>query len=287
MKTEVLAIVFSLALGLVCRAAEPFFFVQLADPQFGMFSENKDVTQEKANLEFAVAAINRLKPAFVVVSGDMLNKPGDQAQATEYKRIMEKVAPGIPVYHVAGNHDIGNEPSARTIATYTNLFGPDHYTFRHGDFTGIVLNSIIIHTPKNATNELAAQESWLREELKKARQNKAGQIVVFAHHPWFLKSANEPDEYFNIPLERRSKYLGWFREAGVRHLFSGHYHRNALARDDAMEAITTGPVGKPLGEGKSGFRIAIVKDSGIEHRFYDFGEIPSRVDLAPPPVPAP
>ena len=34
----------------------------------------------------------------------------------------------------------------------------------------------------------------------------------------------------------------------MKHLFSGHYHRNALARDGDLEAVTTGPVGKPLGE---------------------------------------
>ena len=39
--------------------AEPFFFFQLSDPQFGMFTDNKDFAQETANFEFAVATINR------------------------------------------------------------------------------------------------------------------------------------------------------------------------------------------------------------------------------------
>jgi hypothetical protein len=33
----------------------------------------------------------------------------------------------------------------------------------------------------------------------------------------------------------------------VSHVFAGHYHRNALARDGDLEMATTGPVGKPLG----------------------------------------
>ena len=72
----------------------------------------------------------------------------------------------------------------------------------------------------------------------------------------------------------------WFHEFGVKYLFSGHYHRNAIARDGDLEAVTTGPVGKPLGEGKSGLRVVIVRDDHIEHRFYDFGELPNRMDLA-------
>jgi hypothetical protein len=72
-----------------------------------------------------------------------------------------------------------------------------------------------------------------------------------------------------------------FREFGVKYLFSGHYHRNALARDGGIEAITTGPVGKPLGDDKSGIRIAIVRDDRIEHHYYDFGGLPNRINLAP------
>ena len=108
----------------------------------------------------------------------------------------------------------------------------------------------------------------------------ARHIVVFQHHPWFLSDANEPDQYFNIPRERRARYLALFREFGVRHLVSGHYHRNALARDGDLEMITTGPVGKPLGDAKSGMRIAIVRDGGIEHRYYELGELPDRVDVS-------
>ena len=47
--------------------------------------------------------------------------------------------------------------------------------------------------------------------------------------------------------------------------------------------ITSGPVGKPQGSSKSGVRIAIVSDSGITHRYYEFGEIPNRIDVTKAP----
>ena len=271
-----------LVFGNLLRADEPFFFIQLSDPQFGMFTENKDFAQETVNFEFAVATVNRLKPAFVVITGDLIHKPGDVSQNVEYLRIAGKIDRRIPVYNVAGNHDIENVPTPETIFVYTNLFGPDHDTVRHAGFVGIVLNSSVIHSPQETTGELEAQQQWLRAELQRARDSRARHIVVFQHHPWFLKTADEPDQYFNIPRARRAPYLAAFREFGVKHLFSGHYHRNAIARDGGLEAVTTGPVGKPLGNDKSGLRIVIVRDEGVEHRYYNFGEIPNRIDVSVP-----
>jgi len=265
----------------VARAAEPFFFIQLSDPQFGMFTGNKGFEQESANFEFAIASVNRLRPAFVIITGDLVNKPGDAAQIAEYKRIVGKIDSSIPVYDVVGNHDIENVPTPDTIGAYTNLFGPDHYTFRRGSFAGIVINSMLLHSPQKTTNEAAAQEGWLRKELARAKSDGAQHIVVFQHHPWFLKSANETNQYFNIPRERRASHLELFHEFGVKYLFSGHYHRNAVARDGDLEAVTTGPVGQPHGGDVSGLRVVIVRDDKIEHRYYHFGEVPNRIDLNP------
>lgn len=269
-------------MGGVARAAEPFFFIQLSDPQLGMFTADRDFAQDAANFEFAVTAVNRLKPAFVVITGDLVNKPGDAAQIAEYRRIVGRIDRGIPVYNVAGNHDVENAPTPESLAAYEKIFGPARYTFRHGGLTGIVLNSSLIHSPQKAPEQLAEQDRWLREELTKARAENPRHLVVFQHHPWFLKTATEADEYFNIPTPRRASHLAMFREFDVRYLFCGHYHRNAEARDGELEAVTSGPVGKPLGNGRSGIRVAIVRDDKIEHRYYELSELPTTIELTPP-----
>ena len=256
-----------------------FFFLQFSDPQFGMFTDNKDFAQETANFDFTVATANRLRPAFLIVTGDLVNRPGDASQIAEYRRIASKLDRSIPLYNVAGNHDVDNVPTPESVAAYTRAFGPDHYSFQYGGLYGLVLDSSIIHSPDKTADLAAAQEAWTRTELAKARQSGAKHIVVFQHHPWFLKDAAEPDEYFNIPGVRRAMFLDWFHQAGVKYLFSGHYHRNALARDGEIEAITTGPVGKPLGEAKSGIRVVIVTDGAITHRYYEFGEIPNKISV--------
>ncbi len=263
-------------------AAEPFFFIQLSDPQMGMFAEDKEYAQDAANFEFVVTAINRLRPAFVVITGDLINKPGDPAQLAEYRRIKGKIDSAIPVHDMPGNHDVRNLPTPESVADFVRNIGPDHYAFRHGDFVGLVLDSTVIHTPQFVTNELAAQDAWLRAELAKAKTDGARHVVIFQHHPWFLEKADEPDQYFNIPLARRAAYVALFRESGVRYLFSGHYHRNAEASDGTIAYVTTGPVGKPLGGAKSGLRVVIVRDDKLEHRFYELGDLPTKIDLAPP-----
>jgi 3',5'-cyclic AMP phosphodiesterase CpdA len=275
-----LALAVAVSLGAQAPASAPFFFLQLSDPQFGMFTADKDFAQETINFEMAIATANRLRPAFVVITGDLVNKPRDAAQIAEYRRIAGKLDPGIPLYKMSGNHDIENAPTPESIEAYNRIFGADQYTFRHGSLLGIVLNSTIIHTPKNAPAAYEAQERWLRQQLERAKTSGARHIVIFQHHPWFLRQADEPDEYFNIPTERRASHLALFRQHGVKTLVSGHYHRNSLARDGDMEMVTTGAVGMPLGDGsQSGLRAFIVRDSGLTHRFYSFGEIPNRIDL--------
>lgn len=261
---------------------EPFFFIQLSDPQFGMFTDNKDFAQETANFEFAVANINRLRPAFVVITGDLVNKVGDEAQIAEFKRILAKLDPGIPVYNVTGNHDVGNAPTPEIVAAYTNRFGPDHYVFRYNqDFFGIVLDSSIIQSPTNVTALEDEQERWLESELQLARKEGARHIAVFQHHSWFLKSADEPDQYFNLPLAAREKYLALFHQYGVNYVFCGHYHRNLISHDGNLEVVTTGATGKPLGGDNSGMQVVIVRADGLEHHFYSFGEIPNHIELRP------
>ena len=265
----------------VQNSAAEFFFVQLADMQFGMFASDRDFAQETVNYEFVVANINRIRPRFVVICGDLINKVGDAAQTAEYLRITAKIDPSIPVFAVPGNHDVGNEPTPETLAYYRQHFGPDHYSFVQGSLYGIVLNSGVISAPGNVQEAAAEQEAWLKAELAKARSTGARHIVVFQHHSWFLEKAEEPNQYFNIPMEQRRHYLDLLKSAGVRYVFAGHYHRNAYGRDGDLEMITSGPVGQPLGTDPSGIRIVTVRDTGLEHRYYTLGNIPNRF---PPPA---
>jgi 3',5'-cyclic AMP phosphodiesterase CpdA len=270
---KLLVLLFAAVTALPGQPAQ--FFLQMSDPQFGMYSQNQGFAQETANFEFAIATANRLRPAFVIVTGDMVNQPGAAGQVAEYQRIAATLDRSIPIHHVAGNHDVGGAPTAESLAFYRSRLGPDYYAFRSGDVAVFVLNSALIAGPDNVPEEAARQEAWLESELAKARAAGAGRLLVFQHHPLFLKDPGEPGQYFNVPLAARQRFLALFHNYGVSHVFAGHYHRNALARDGNLEMTTTGPVGKPLGAERSGMRVIAVTKAGVEHKYYDFGKLPS------------
>jgi 3',5'-cyclic AMP phosphodiesterase CpdA len=248
--------------------------IQMSDPQFGMYAKDANFSHETANFEFAVATANRLKPAAVVITGDLVNKSGDAAQVAEYKRIAAKLDPKIKLYSVPGNHDVGNEPTAESLAHYCEQFGADYYSFRVGDVAGIVLNSNLEKGTDQVPAEAAKMEAWFRNELERVKLAGAKHIVVFQHISFFLKDPNEEEQYSNIPKAVRVRYLRYMHEYGVEHVFAGHYHRNELGRDGDLEMVTSGPVGMPLEGGKSGLRVITVKDGAVTHKYYDFGDLP-------------
>jgi serine/threonine-protein phosphatase CPPED1 len=249
-------------------------FIQMTDTQFGMYSKNQGFEQETANFEFAVATANRLKPDFVIVTGDLVNQPGNAAQIAEYHRIAARLDPKIKLYSLPGNHDVENEATRESLARYRERFGPDYYTFRAGEMLGIVLNSNLQKDTKNVPEEAAKMEAWLRAELVKAKTGGVKQVIVFQHMPFFLSEPDEADKYENIPRETRRRYLALLHEYGVKTVFAGHLHHNAEGRDGDLEMVTTGPVGMPLGGGKSGMRIARAANGAVTHCYFDFGELP-------------
>jgi predicted phosphodiesterase len=272
----------ALVLGGVLLSAADFFFVQMSDPQFGMYSNNADFSQETANFEFVIANANRLRPSFVVVCGDLINQAGNAAQTAEYLRVGAKLDRSIPLHNVAGNHDVGNSPTPASLTAYRAKFGPDYYIFRQADFTGIVVNSSLIQHPENAPEEATKQETWLLAQLEKMKSEGARRVAVFQHIPFFLERVDEPDQYFNIPMVARKKYLDLLAKYGVHNVFAGHYHRNALGQTDSLRLVTTGPVGKPLGPDPSGIRVVIVRESTMESQYYGLGNIPNQIDLSTP-----
>ena len=265
------------------RADEPFFFIQMTDPQLGMFTDNQGLERDTELFERAIAHANRLGPVFVVITGDLVNQEGNPRQIAELRRVADKLDDRIGLHWVAGNHDVGNEPTPQRLADYRETFGEDWYAFAVGRCRFVVLDSCLIHNPKQVADEARRQREWLEATLDEARQAEPRHLIVFMHHPLFLKSPDEPDEYFNVPLERRRIYLDLLSRSGVRAVFAGHYHRNSFGRHGPMEMVTTGPVGKPLGKDPSGLRIVKVYPDRIEHAYHALDAVPDKVQLEPLP----
>jgi len=267
-----------LFLSVIARAQDHPFFIQISDTQLGMYSDNHDVQQEVANFEFVVENVKRLKPLFVINCGDLINKQGDPLQTSEYLRIRGRFPAGIPYYQVAGNHDVGNEPTPDSLAAYRKTFGPDYYSFRQGSIYGIVLDSSLYKAPGKVENEAAKQQAWLEAELENARSSGAVNIAIFLHIPLFLEHSDEPEQYFNWPVEARKRMLELLHRYSVNYVFAGHYHRTAFGQDGKLQMITTGPVSKPLGPDPSGARFVEVDGPVLRSQYLGFGNFPYRLE---------
>ena len=288
---------------------EPFHFIQLADPQFGMYAHFSGKTEEEI-AEYqaagnnvrkapkiegfdretelfgeAVSEANRLRPDFVVTCGDIVMDWDSQAQADEAHRIAGELNPGIPMNWVSGNHDLGLgglRPTPETMARYRQVFGPDYYGFQHNGVSFVVINSTVMHAPEEVPGEWEAQLRFLEKELSAAQSRGSAHIVVFSHHPFFLRDPEEEVERERglvLPLERRRAVLGLLKRYGVSAVFAGHWHRNNYARDGDMLMVATGSVGYPLGDDQSGYRVVRVYEDRIVHDYYGFGHGPESVQL--------
>ncbi len=276
-----------------------FSFMQLADPQLGMFamiSERSpdDVATmrdrfadfpyqgvgiravqpmtgfapETALFTEAIQTANRLLPEFVVVCGDIVNDWDNDAQADEARRIGALLDEGIDLHWVAGNHDVGADPTstiptAESLARYRAGFGPDNYTFRQGDTSFIVLNSSVMEAPHEVPDEWKTQLDFLGHELEEAKRGGSAHIVLFTHIPLFFRDPEEVDGL--IPIERRRPVLDLLRKYNADAVFAGHLHGNIYASDGPMEMVVSGPVGYPISIEGSGYREVRVTPDSIDH----------------------
>ncbi|XP_074052544.1 serine/threonine-protein phosphatase CPPED1 isoform X1 [Macrotis lagotis] len=266
----------------------PFYFIQGADPQFGLMkawalgdcSNCGDEWKEEIRLtEQAIQAINKLdpKPKFFVLCGDLVHAmPGTlwrENQTKDLKKVLKDINKEIPLVFVSGNHDIGNVPTAEAIDEYHQTWGDDYFSFWVGGVLFLVLNSQLYVDSSKCPNLKQAQDQWLDIQLAMAKQRKCKHAIVFQHIPLFLKNANEEDDYFNISKPVRQELMDKFIDAGIKAVFSGHYHRNAGGVCNNLDMVVSSAIGCQLGEDTHGLRVVVVTAEKIIHRYYSLNKL--------------
>jgi predicted phosphodiesterase len=258
---------------------EPDFkFVQLTDVQLGMCDG------DTGRWQTAVTKINFVNPDFAIDTGDHVQNWSDKPKIALYKSIAEDISPTIPLYHLPGNHDIGDIPTAARYTDYLTEFPNGEtvpwYSFTYGNNLFICLDSMVLKNPSGYPDANTAQMSWLQTTLADANDHGYDNILVFMHISLCLVSTTEADQTFNMPLGDgtgiRKQLLDLFHQYGVKAVFSGHYHVNAYVRDGELEIITTNSCTCPLG-GQStdttGFQIVEVYPNHITHTYRTLNSI--------------
>ena len=266
-----------------------FHFAVIADPQLNNGSCSVH-SNESPPFEFVVQTMNRLRPPFLVILGDMTHRPDNEVQLAEYRRILGLLDPFIQVMHVAGNHDCHNQslvdhhisgPTPRLIDWYRRTYGPDYYTFRYRSVFGIVVNSSYFRLEtENVKTERAEHEKWLLRTLKEAQESGADHILVFQHFPFFLNDVAESDGYRNVPRRMRERMLDLYGEHGVKAVHSGHIHCNLNREANGIRLVSTSTCGSILlGDDPHGIRLVYVRGDEIEDEFLSLGNLPWQVPL--------
>ena len=237
---------------LQASAARPFFFVQITDPQLGF--KEKDTMEEGVRLlTETVEAINRIHPAFVIVTGDMTNNRYNEEQWEAYSRLIGRIDRDIPVWHVPGNHDLKPREEG-DLQHYLDRYGYDRFSFRYQGCTFIGMNTCFLKD--HCFEEEREHCTWLLQEL--AANQRARFLFVFTHCPVVKEAVDEKEDYFNFQAPYRQFYLDQFSKYRVDAVFSGHLHRSRYCEYGGVQYYTTSASGLTLGDGISGLNIVTV-----------------------------
>ncbi|XP_041829870.1 serine/threonine-protein phosphatase CPPED1 isoform X2 [Melanotaenia boesemani] len=275
----------------------PFCFIQAADPQLGLMktwregdcSGGGDEWAEEVELtKQAVKAVNQLrpKPRFMVLCGDLVHAMPDtpfrEGQERDLKAALKGTDPSIPLVFVSGNHDLGNTPTPSTVEQYCRAWGDDYFSFWVGGVLCLVLNSQLFYDASACPQLKEAQETWLEAQLSEASSSssstepKPKHILVFQHIPLYLRSPDEEDDYFNLQRVVRENLMDRFKRAGVKAVFSGHYHRNAGGCHGGLDMVVSSAIGCQLGEDTHGVRVVVVTADSIIHRYHSLEQLRDR-----------
>ncbi|XP_015244873.1 PREDICTED: serine/threonine-protein phosphatase CPPED1 [Cyprinodon variegatus] len=272
----------------------PFCFIQAADPQLGLMKSwrvgdcdngGDEWTEEVELTKQAVEAVNRLRPRprFMVLCGDLVHAmPGTQFredQERDLRDALKGADPSIPLVFVSGNHDLGNTPTPSTVEQYCTAWGDDYFSFWVGGVLCLVLNSQLFFDASACPQLKEAQETWLEAQLSRASsmtEPKPKHILVFQHIPLYLKNPDEDDNYFNLQTDVRQRLMDRFKRAGVKAVFTGHYHQNAGGCHDGLDMVVTSAIGCQLGKDTHGVRVVVVTADSVVHRYYSLEQLGAR-----------
>jgi len=236
----------------------PFVFVQLCDTQLGMGGYKHDIKTFKQ----AVSQINSIKPDFVIICGDLVNDASDSSYV-DFNKIRSKF--NMPSYCAPGNHDVGNIPNDSTLSFYRNTIGKDYYSFENKGYAFVVTNSQL--WKESVKNESKKHDDWFKKTIDSIKVTNQS-IFVAGHYPLFLKTADEDEEYFNLPLAKRKELLNSFTKNKVVAYLSGHAHKPLINRYENIQLVSGEATSKNLDSiSDLGFRVWKVSKDTISQHF--------------------
>jgi 3',5'-cyclic-AMP phosphodiesterase len=176
--------------------------------------------------------------AFAVQLGDLIEDSDHAGDLAHYREGLALFAGvGVPVYHVAGNHDTAHI----TAPELCGLLGTSalYYAFDVGGYHFVVLHSTEPAKGQKQTTISDAQLAWLAADL--AGTTKA--TVVFLHHSLADQELDGNVWFDGLPHEclvanRRAVRALLAQHDHVSAVVNGHLHWNHIDQHGALPYIT-------------------------------------------------
>jgi len=248
------------------KDSKQFTFVQITDIHLDALEEHRIF------FEKALSEINKINPAFVIATGDLVFAAESAAisQAKEWYNIYSDSIKNLdmPVFNMVGNHDvvgicykkdISNEPGYNK-EMYQDYFGPAYYSFDWGSYHCIVLDPNEFLEGNQFYKIPDYQVEWLRKNLS---YREGEPLLVFFHEP-------------TISWENRAEVLNLLNQHSTK-MFSGHWHMDVLLDSQGIpEQVTAALCGEwwsgDCSDGKPcGYRIVQVEGNNIFSFYKEIG----------------
>jgi 3-phosphoinositide dependent protein kinase-1 len=199
-----------------------FFFAYLSGPE--LIQDDNNTSLEVENLRKAISSINKLRPRFLVASGNFTNTspddPNYESQLINFRKNMARVSESIAILYVAGGKDVAS--GLPSLLSYRKYFGADFYGFWYGGLRCLIINSSLFNENlgSDLVNEADGQDIWLEEEIEQAKLC-SQHMIIFMHTPWFVQHIDEEyQEGVNISHKYRTKWLSKLRHTKVKYIFA-------------------------------------------------------------------
>jgi len=258
------------------KNTQQFTFVQITDIHLDAIEEHK-VFFEKALRE-----INKINPAFVIATGDLVLEAERVtiSQAKEWYDIYSDSIKNldVPVFNMVGNHDVVGIHYKKDISTepgynkemYRDYFGPAYYSFDWSSYHCVVLDPNEFLDGNQFYKIPDYQVEWLRENLS-YREGKP--LLVFFHEP-------------TISWEDRTEVLNLLNQHTTK-MFSGHWHMDILIDSQGIPEQVTGALcgewwrGDCVDGSPCGYRLIQVDEENI-YGFYKGVGIERQINITSP-----
>ncbi|KAH8097925.1 3-phosphoinositide-dependent protein kinase [Aureococcus anophagefferens] len=236
------------------KYGSPAAFVVMGQPRVGRKARLKkldpadpaSLDHELAQIRRAVSAVNRLRPPFLFVAGNLVayevGEAGRAVALDKFKKTMARVSETIPTMYVCGKLDA---PDRASLDAYEATFGSSFYSFWKNGAKYVVLNSTLFDLDPALDDRAALQARWLDEELELGKIGSHTNIFVSFEAPVRDKrDLADPKRRAWAKKILSHRVDGWLCGAGEEPFSKLIHARDVLAADGGAKPKVPKP--KPL-----------------------------------------